>query len=138
MNYSLYKKQRKISLAGNSAVSAVLFAAGMVTDLWGLIALACIPLALALISGIFLIMLKKYPKKMLPFVIAETDVRIRSEKQSADSVSLRLLRWVLLLVFFGYTFLLPDELFISPMWWITASFLVVSYLLPPIIARVQK
>ncbi len=129
MNYELFRKQKKLVLLGNAAVGALLIGAGLFTGIKGITALAFIPLAMAGFSGVLLVMLKKYPRKMLPMVISETDERIKAVKNHSDSITLRLLRWALTLVFLGYTFLVPDDIFVSPMWWITFVFFFLSHML---------
>lgn len=93
------------------------------------IGLSFIPLGNALYLWINQIFIKKYPAKMKPMVISENDERIVAMQNEADSITFRILRYALLLLYFGYTFMVPDDIFEAPSWWIMLAFFMASYLL---------
>ena len=101
-----------------------------------LIGLSFIPFGTALYSWLNLLFIKKFPKDMKKVLISENDERLVAMRNEADSVTFQVLRWALALVFFGYTFIVPKDIFESPAWWIVFGFLFLSYMLQAILLAI--
>ena len=99
-----------------------------------IVGISFIPFGIALASLFTLTMMKRNPSGSL--VIYEQDERIRNIRNETDSKAFRILRWALMLVYFGYTFLVPEDIFEAPGWWITLAFFFMSYMLPGILFKI--
>lgn len=132
------KKRLLLCMYANLAVGLLLVATGIFLEITGfpfadnnksLIGLAFIPLGLSTGAFLNLIFIKKYPDGMKPVLISENDERLTAIKNKADALTFRFLRWVLMLVFFGYTFIKPNDIFETVSWWIMFAFYFISYML---------
>ncbi|MTI94659.1 MAG: hypothetical protein FH749_04100 [Firmicutes bacterium] len=132
-----YVRTKRLHLAANLLVGMALLAGGLLLDLVdnsrALIGLSLIPFGYALGLLINLILIKRNPQGMNPLIIAENDERVMSVRNEADSVTFRGLRWALTLVFLGYTFLVPGDIFEAVGWWITFGFLFAAYMVQGIV-----
>lgn len=147
MNSFSSSKMTKIKIAANLVVGLALVAVGIYLRVTGsnivensraIIGLALIPLGIALYLWLSLVFAKKYPKNMKKVHIMENDERLRAINHRADSTTFRILRWALMLLYYGYTFLTPDDIFESAGWWIVLGFFMVSYLLQGILVKVYS
>lgn len=147
MNSFSSSKMTKIKIVANLVVGLVLVAVGIYLRVTGsdiienskaIIGLSFIPLSIALYLGLSLVYAKKYPKNMNKIHIMETDERLRAINHQADSTTFRVLRWALMLLYYGYTFLTPDDIFESLAWWIVLGFFMLSYLMQGILVKVYS
>lgn len=99
--------------------------------------LSFIPLASAFTSAYYLHLLKKRPDKMKAIVIAENDERLIAVQNEVDAITFRILRWALVLVFFGYTLAVPKDVFESAAWWTIFVFFFMSYMIQSILFTVK-
>lgn len=139
------KKMLLFNIYANLIVGLLLAGTGIVLEITkssmvennkGFVALSFIPLALGLYSLCTLILMKKYPKKMKSVITEENDERLISIKNEADAITFRVLQWALMLVYFGYTFMMPKDIFEAPAWWITLAFFFSSFILQGILLSV--
>ena len=137
----------KIKIGANLVVGLALVGVGVYLRVAGsniiensraVIGLSLIPLGIALYLGLSLVFEKKYPKNMNKIHIMETDERLRAINHQADSTTFRVLRWALMLLYYGYTFLTPDDIFESLAWWIVLGFFMLSYLMQGILVKVYS
>jgi hypothetical protein len=137
----------KIKIGANLVVGLALVGVGVYLRVTGsdiiensraIIGLSLIPLGIALYLWLSLVLTKKYPKNMNQIHIMETDERLRAISHRADSTTFRILRWALMLLYYGYTFLTPDDIFESLAWWIVLGFFMLSYLLQGILVKVYS
>lgn len=147
MNNFSSSKLKKIKIGANLGVGLALIAAGIilrVTDsniienTKAVIGLSLIPLGIALYLWLSLIFAKKYPKNMNQMNIMENDERLRAIGYRADSTAFRILRWALMLLYYGYTFMSPDDVFETASWWIVLVFFMLSYLLQGILVKIYS
>ncbi len=134
MDYNRFRSSKRVSLVGNATAAAILLVLGMLLEVKGLVGLSLVPAFRGLIDAVILFMVYRQPKRMLPLVISETDPRIQSVKREADSLTLRFIRWALLLLALGYTLVLPEEIF-SVLWWIITLLAICSYLLQAVLLK---
>ena len=145
----LIKKSREksvVTLFANLTVGILLVVTGILMFVFdiniienkkAIIGLSFIPLAAAFVSGFNLIMIKKHLDKMKAIVIAENDERLVAIQNETDATAFRILRWALMLVFFGYTLAIPKDVFESPAWWVVFSFFFMSYVLQGILFKIN-
>lgn len=79
--------------------------------------LAIIAFGAAIAPFINYYLIKKDPSSMETVIVAESDERNISIKNAALAKSYSILRWILLYVFFAYTFLFPKEALVTFGWW---------------------
>ena len=106
----------------------------LISNQKAIVGVSFIPLGIALASFLTLTFMKKDPKG--PLVVYEQDERIRTLRMESDSKAFRALRWALTLVYFGYTFMVPEDIFEAPGWWITLAFFFMSFMLPGILFKI--
>lgn len=97
------------------------------------VALAFIPLALATYFGLTAALMKRNPKYSRTVAAEQADERITALKHRADSITYRTMRWALSLVFLGYTFAFPSEIFESAGWWITFGFFFLAHMMQGVV-----
>ena len=73
---------------------------------------------------------------MKPVIVSENDERLIAIRNEADSITFNILQWALMLTFFGYTFMVPNDIFETPLWWVIFSFYFMSYMLQGIILSI--
>ena len=73
---------------------------------------------------------------MKPVIISENDERLVAAKNEADAITFQVLRWALMLVFFGYTFMVPADIFEAPAWWIIFGLYFIAVMLQGIILSI--
>lgn len=131
-------KETKTVMIVSLIVGFVLLAVGLVSrqfnialisDNKALLALSLLPLSLALVSFLKLSRIKKSPQKMRSIIIKESDERLVALNNEADAKTFKILQGVLFLVYFGYTFIFPQEVFKSVGWWILIILLLGSMFL---------
>lgn len=144
----LVKKSKKkliISMYVNLIAGLLLVIAGimlivlnspLIENKKAIIGLSFIPFGISFCSWINLFLTKKYPKDMKPVIISENDERLIAIRNEADSVTFQILQWALMLTFFGYTFMVPKDIFETPSWWIIFGFYIMSYMLQGIILSI--
>jgi|GEM_PF-719729 hypothetical protein len=127
------------------AIGIVLLAAGLVLKIAhlniisnskALIGLSFIPLSLAMIYYYKIIMIRKNPQKMREIIINESDERLAALKNEVDAKAFKIIRGAILLAYFGYTFIVPADIFESVGWWIILILLILSFLAQGILGKV--
>lgn len=127
------------------AIGIVLLAAGLVLKIAhlniisnskALIGLSFIPLSLAMIYYYKIIMIRKNPQKMREILINESDERLAALKNEVDAKAFKIIRGAILLAYFGYTFIVPADIFESVGWWIILILLILSFLAQGILGKV--
>lgn len=78
-------------------------------------------------------LIKKDPVSMETIIVAESDERNIAIRNAALAKSYSILRWILLYVFFAYTFLFPKEALVTFGWWSITLICIGSNLLSLII-----
>jgi hypothetical protein len=101
-----------------------------------IIGLSFIPLGTSLYSWLNIYFIKKFPKGMKPVIVSENDERLVAIRNEADAITFQVLRWALMLVFFGYTFMVPKDIFETPSWWIIFGFYFMSYMLQGVLLNI--
>jgi len=99
-----------------------------------IVGISFIPFGIALASFLSLYFMRRDPKG--PLVTYERDERIQAIRYETDSKAFRVLRWALMLFYFGYTFIVPNDIFEAPGWWVTLGFFFMSFMLPGILFKV--
>lgn len=139
MNIEKNRKRLQTDLLANLAIGAVLLAAGILaraTGLWGLenpkalVGLSFIPIALAFMKWFQLHRLKRHAVEMKPTLIAENDERLIAERNKAEAAAGRILRYLLYLLFLGYTLSTPSVIFETVEWWTLFGLFFLSQALP--------
>lgn len=137
-------KKTRFYLAASLIAGFLLLATGMLFEAFdihiiqnnkAIIGVSFIPLGLAFAFGLNINMMKKNPRGMRPILIAELDERVTALKHQADSITFRVLRWALALMFLGYTFAFPAEVFESAGWWITFSFFFLAFFVQAVVLK---
>lgn len=100
-----------------------------------ILGISLIPFAVAFSKWINLIFIKKYPKEMDPTIVSQNDERLITERNEAEANTNRIFRWLLNLIFMGYTLIVPADAFKSIGWWIVLALLCLSYLMPLIMLK---
>ena len=138
MDTNAIMKKEKVILALNLILGIIVLVIGIFVDPFGyrkiLVGLSVVLFGIAVASVVKLFLLIKNPSALAE----EFDERIVADKNKADAVSLRIIRYILILVFLFYTFTRPEEIFESLNWWIILVILLLSNLLPPIIMSVYR
>jgi hypothetical protein len=126
-------KKEKTVLAVNLTLGIVVLAAGALINPFGyqkvLVAISFILFGLSVSSLVKVAKLKKNPSVF----IEEFDERIVAAKNNADAMSLRIIRYIMLLVFMAYNFISPQEIFESANWWIILIIFLLTVLLPAVL-----
>ncbi|WP_064091303.1 hypothetical protein [Rossellomorea aquimaris] len=104
------------------------------TDNKAFLALSLIPFSTAIAFFIKLMKIKKDPK----VIVSETDERLVAEKNEADAKTLKVLQGLLFLIYLGYTFMFPEEVFKSIGWWIALIILFFSIFAPFMFRHIVK
>ncbi|MGE5450188.1 MAG: hypothetical protein ACM3PA_02275 [Methanomassiliicoccales archaeon] len=129
----------KLNLVGNLILGALLLVCGIVFTIQdinllpnnkALIGISFIPLAMAFSQWLNIFMIKKYPQEMSPSIIASHDERLVLIRNAAEAQTQRIIRWLLNLVFIGYTLMVPAHIFETVSWWAVVFFWALSYALP--------
>ncbi|MHA7964909.1 hypothetical protein ACX93W_12255 [Paenibacillus sp. CAU 1782] len=128
-------KDAKMIMAAALIAGILLLAAGFVVKAVdstlfnnhkALMALSLLPLSLALSSFMKLFRLKNSPQAMRKTIIKENDERLIALHNEADAKTFKMLQGLLFLTYFGYTFIYPEEIFVSAGWWILLVLLLGS------------
>lgn len=123
-------------LLAGGAIALELMNSPLTDNKKALFALSFIPFALGMYALASLFLLKKHPEKMKPVVLSENDERLAAFRDKADAITFRFIKWALLLIFFGYTFIVPADIFETAAWWIVFGLFFVSNVLSPVILSV--
>ena len=136
--YKCDHKKEKVILALNLILGIVVLVIGIFVDPFGyhksLVGISVVLFGMALASLVKLFSLKKSPTALAE----EYDERIVAAKNRADAVSLRIIRYILMLVFLFYTFTRPEEILESLNWWIILVISQLSILLPLILMSIYR
>lgn len=145
MNKVIYLKNQRLYLGVSLLSGLILLAAALVANVFDLfdntraiVALSFIPFGVAIAIAFNLYLIKKHPRKMNALIISETDERLKAIKNESDSITFRILRWALLFFYLAYTFIVPEDIFEAPGWWIVLAFLLVSYVLQEILFKIMQ
>ena len=139
------KTKLLFSMYANLAVGLLLAITGIFLELTNstivenvkaFVGLSFIPLMFGLYSLMTLVFIKKYPEKMKPVIISENEERVVAAKNEADAITFQVLKWVLMLVFFGYTFMVPGDIFEAPSWWVIFALYFIAVMLQGIILSI--
>lgn len=137
----------KIKIGANLGVGLVLVAVGIilrVTDsriidnTKAIIGLSIIPFGIALSLWMNLFFAKKFPKDMNQIHILENDERLKAIRNEANSTTFLILRWSLMLFYFGYTFISPEDVFEKATWWVVLGFFMLSYILQCVMNKIYS
>lgn len=140
-------KMTKIKIVANLGVGLALIAAGIVLNVTGsqiientraIFGLSIIPFGIALSLWLSLFYAKKNPKNMNQIHILENDERLKAIRHQADSTTFLILRWVLMMFYFGYTFLAPEDVFENVYWWVVLGFFMLSYILQGVMNKIYS
>jgi hypothetical protein len=138
MDTNAIMKKEKVILALNLIVGVIILVIGIFVDPFGyrktLVGISVVLLGMAGASVIKVFLLKKSPSALAE----EYDERIVAAKNRADAVSLRIIRYILMLVFLFYAFTRPEEIFESLIWWIILVISLLTILLPSIIMSIYR
>lgn len=92
------------------------------------IGLSFIPLSVALIYYLKISSIKKTPDKMKSIIINENDERIAALKNEAAAKALKIVQGAVFLSYFGYTLMVPNDIFESVGWWILMTLLLITFI----------
>lgn len=141
------KQKLMFNMYANLIVGILLITAGILLNILNsplidnkkaLIGLSFIPLGISFYSWLNIYLIKKYPKSMKPVIISENDERLVAIRNKADALTFQILQWALLLVFLGYTFMVPKDIFETPAWWITFGFYFMSFILQGVLLNIYN
>jgi len=143
LNKKRFVAQTKNILLINLGVGLLMMATGIILTLIGssavnnkaVIGLSFIPLALAFSQGIYLVMVHKYPQDIRPLIVSQNDERLIAQRNAAEAGAFKILRWLLYIIFMGYTLIIPSAVFASTGWWIVLILTALSIFLPLIIMK---
>jgi len=145
MNTEKIIKEAKAIMLTCLSIGIVLLGAGLVfrfahlniiSNSKALIGLSFIPLSLALIYYYKIIMIRKHPQKMRNIIVHENDERLAALKNEVDAKAFKIVRGAILLAYFGYTFIVPADIFESVGWWIILILLIIAFLAQGILGKV--
>ncbi|MCF6137824.1 hypothetical protein [Pseudalkalibacillus berkeleyi] len=127
-------KETKLTIIVSLLVSFALFVTWIILELTGtpftdnkaFLALSLIPFSVALASFLKLMKIQKSPNA----IISETDERIVAQKNEADAKTLKVLQGILFLLYLAYTFIVPEDVFKSIVWWGALGILFFSLFAP--------
>ncbi len=134
LNFIIYLSIGLVLLAGGIAVRV--FQLPLLENNKAIVALSFIPLGLATYFGVTAALMKRNPKYTRAIAAEQSDERINGLKQRADSITYQTMRIIVSLVFFGYTFAFPSEIFESAGWWITLAFFFLAHMMQGIVLAV--
>ena len=132
-------KETKLIMNVTLIAGIVLLAAGilftqmdihLISNNKALIALSLLPLSMAFVYFLKLSSIKKSPHKMRSILIKENDERLVAIKNEADAKTFKVIQGALFLTYFGYTFIVPEDIFKVAGWWILIILLLASLFLP--------
>lgn len=103
-----------------------------------IIGLSFIPLVSGLYALFYVSSIKRSPKTMKAVIVSESDERLTYIRNESDAKAFRVLRWSLTLAFFGYTLMVPSDIFEATGWWILLVFFFISQFLPAIFYIVES
>jgi hypothetical protein len=139
MNNAKIVKETKLIMNVTLIAGIVLLATGilftqmdihLISNNKALIALSLLPLSMALVYFLKLSSIKKSPHKMRSILIKENDERLVAIKNEADAKTFKVIQGALFLTYFGYTFIVPEDIFKGAGWWILIILLLASLFLP--------
>ena len=132
-------KREKYELIINIILGVVLLTIGIVFRVMNvhftennkaIIGVSFIPFAIAINKLTNIHNIKKHPKSMSTVIVAENDERLIMQRNEAEAISNRIFRWVIYLVFIGYSLMLPSEAFEATGWRAVLLLFLLSYILP--------
>ena len=147
MNTQNLIKKSKLIIKANLIVGTLLFIIGILMILFNInvvpnnkaiIGISFIPFAVAFSKWINLVFINKYPEEMAPSIVSENDERLVAERNLAEATTNRIFRWLLLLVFMGYTLVVPSDVFKTIGWWIVFALLCFSHLIPLVMLKLSS
>ncbi len=92
-----------------------------------IIGLSFMPLSVALIYYLKISSIKKTPDKMKNLIINENDERIAALKNEAAAKAFKIVQGAVFLSYFGYTLMVPEDIFESVGWWILMGLLFITF-----------
>ena len=144
MNTKYILKETTVIIVANLIVASLILAlgfifiyfdVGIIENKKALIALSFIPFGISIGHFIKLQYIKKYPQKMREEIISHNDERLVLIKNEANSKSFNILQWIIGILYFAYTFIVPKDIFESLGWWIILVLLLVSFILQGVILK---
>jgi hypothetical protein len=131
-NAARLKNERRFFII-NVLVWVVLLGIGIPIEILfhvkAIVAISFIPFVLAITSFFKMRRIQKNP-----YIYAEEfDERLVADRNRADALSLRIIRYILSLAFMAYTFAYPEQIFESLNWWFVLVISMLTVLLPVII-----
>lgn len=91
------------------------------------IGLSFMPLSVALIYYLKISSIKKTPDKMKSIIINENDERVAALKNEAAAKAFKIVQGAIFLGYFGYTLMVPEDIFESVGWWILMALLFITF-----------
>lgn len=91
------------------------------------IGLSFMPLSVALIYYLKISSIKKTPDKMKSIIINENDERVAALKNEAAAKAFKIVQGAIFLSYFGYTLMVPEDIFESVGWWILMALLFITF-----------
>jgi predicted membrane chloride channel (bestrophin family) len=137
MNTEKILKETKVIMIATLVVGLVLLVTGICFDLLdihiiknnrAIVGLSFIPLSVAFVYYLKLTRIKKSPQSMREILVHENDERLVALKNEADAKAFKITQGALFLAYFGYTLMVPEDIFESVGWWILLVLLFVSFI----------
>jgi len=146
MNSLSFVRQTKQRIIANLIAGILLLATGSIMTILqivlvnnkAIIGLSFIPLAIAFSGWLNLIFLRKYPKDMRSLIVSQNDERLVNERNAAEAKAFQIFRWLLNLVFIGYTLIVPADIFETVGWWTVLFFWAISHFLPVFFLQISS
>jgi hypothetical protein len=147
MNIKKSKLRLVSDICINLSVGLLLLIMGILTRVmelhWlenpkAIIGLSFIPLALAASKLFQLSRIKKHASEMEPLLISENDERLVAQRNEAEATSGKILRYLLYLLFLGYTLSTPSAVFDDAGWWMVFGLFFLSQTLPALFLTIAS
>lgn len=139
MDTSRIIRQKRMEIRANLVAGVVLLLAGLllagfkvqaVPNPKAVFALGFIPLGLAFSSWVMLNGIQKRPEEMKDIIVSINDERLAAARNQAEAAANRVFRWLVCLVFLGYSLIVPGDVFRAIGWWLILVLFCLSYVLP--------
>jgi len=138
MNTEKILRESKIIILISLAAGLALLAAGLyfqfsglspIPNVKALTGLSFIPLGVALAHFIKYKSISRHPEKNRSLIVSENDERLVAVRNEASALAFRIFRGILFLAYFGYTLIVPDDIFVAAGWWILLGLFFAAFML---------
>lgn len=82
---------------------------------------------------LYFYMIKKNSPSVQPIIVAESDERNIAVKNEAEAKTFSVLKIMIFYIYFAYTFLFPEEIFVSFGWWSVTIIFMTSVIMSGLI-----